>query len=126
VGVAYASDVFRFDAATRPTNIDKADASLGLSFSVPIGPDYTVTFQAARRPVTDSLVSYVGARDERAGLAWGAVSSTGGRVGLTREVDGFGLYSYIGLYQYDGENVADNEKNELGFGTYYKAIERRR
>ena len=122
VGVAYASDVFRFDAATRPTNIDKADASLGLSFSVPIGPDYTVTFQAARRPVTDSLVSYVGARDERAGLAWGAVSSTGGRVGLTREVDGFGLYSYIGLYQYDGENVADNEKNELGFGTYYKAI----
>lgn len=122
LGVAYASDVLRFDAATRPSNIDKTDASVGLSFSVPIGPEYTVNFQAARRPVNDSFLSYVGARDERAGLSWGAVSSTGGRVGLTREVDGFGLYSYLGLYQYDGQNVADNEKTEFGIGAYYKAI----
>lgn len=122
LGAAYASDVLRFDVATRPSNIDKTDASIGLSFSVPVGPDFTATFQASRRPVTDSLLSYVGARDDRAGLEWGAVSATGGRVGLTREVDGFGLYGYLGLYQYDGQNVADNEKTEFGIGTYYKAI----
>ncbi|MCR2747882.1 cellulose biosynthesis protein BcsC [Limnobacter parvus] len=122
LGAAYASDVLRFDVATRPSNIDKTDASIGLSFSVPVGPDFTATFQASRRPVTDSILSYVGAKDDRAGLEWGAVSATGGRVGLTREVDGFGLYGYLGLYQYDGQNVADNEKTEFGMGTYYKAI----
>ncbi|RZS41828.1 Tfp pilus assembly protein PilF [Limnobacter thiooxidans] len=122
LSAGYASDVLRFDVATRPTNIDRADASAGLSFSVPLSPEFTATFQASRRPVTDSLLSYVGAKDERAGLSWGAVSATGGRVGLTREVDGFGLYGYLGLYQYDGQNVADNEKTEFGFGAYYKAI----
>lgn len=122
LAAGYASDVLRFDVATRPTNIDRADASAGLSFSVPLSPELTASFQASRRPVTDSLLAYVGAKDERAGLSWGAVSATGGRVGLTREEDGFGLYGYLGLYQYDGQNVADNEKTEFGFGAYYKAI----
>lgn len=122
LAAGYASDVLRFDVATRPTNIDRTDASAGLSLTVPLSPEYTASFQASRRPVTDSFLSYVGAKDERAGLSWGAVSATGGRLGLTREEDGFGLYGYLGLYQYDGQNVADNEKTEFGFGAYYKAI----
>lgn len=119
---SYASDILRFDIANRPTNIGRTDASAGLNFVIPLSPAYTVNLEASRRPVTDSFLSYVGAKDARAGLGWGAVSATGGRVGLTREVDGFGTYGYAGMYQYDGANVADNTKREFGVGTYFRLI----
>lgn len=73
----------------------------------------------SRRAVTDSLLSFAGAEDERTGQKWGGVTANGGRAQLSYDNREVGAYAYGGMHRLLGENVEDNDRVELGTGVYW-------
>ena len=73
----------------------------------------------SRRPVTDSLVSFAGARDARSGLEWGGATANGGRLQLSYDNGDYGVYGYGGLHKLVGNHVESNSRAEAGTGVYW-------
>ena len=69
--------------------------------------------------MTDSLLSFAGARDARTGDRWGGVSATGGRIDMTWDDGELGLYGYGSLHGITGTRVRSNARAELGGGMYW-------
>ena len=84
-----------------------------------------MTFTASRRPISSSLLAYAGARDPatNGGKNWGGVVATGGGIGLSYDRGGaHGMWADLSAHQISGENVADNSRERLMAGYYYKLI----
>ncbi|TXI29874.1 MAG: cellulose biosynthesis protein BcsC [Aquipseudomonas alcaligenes] len=80
---------------------------------------------ASRRPMSNSLLSYGGARDPRTGISWGAVTANGATLGLSWDQGGdHGIWASLGHHWLFGDNVADNRRTRLMTGYYYRLIER--
>jgi hypothetical protein len=94
----------------------------GLSYRDNLG-DLQLKLDLSRRPVTDSLLSYAGTRDDVTGRTWGGVTATGGRVEIGVEQGRFGLFGYGGLHALTGKNVVSNSRFEVGGGAYYKVLQ---
>lgn len=91
-------------------NADMAKSNVALEFS--------------RRSVTDSVLSYAGAVDNVTGAAWGGVTKTGGQASIYHPFGGsWAGYASVGLYSYDGTNVASNTSNHANASLIYQ-IER--
>lgn len=73
----------------------------------------------SRRAVTDSLLSFAGAEDQRTGQKWGGVTANGGRAQLSYDNREVGAYLYGGIHRLMGNNVADNDRGEVGAGVYW-------
>ena len=90
------------------------------------GLDDSNTFQyllnVSRRPVTDSLLSFAGMRDNNTGLQWGGVSATGVRGQLIKDYNGYGLIGSASWHSLDGNNVVSNSRAEVSGGLYYALI----
>jgi len=77
----------------------------------------------SRRPMTNSLLSYAGTKDPQTGITWGGVTATGATLGLSYDLGGdYGLWSDISAHQLTGTNVANNSRERLMGGYYYKLI----
>jgi tetratricopeptide (TPR) repeat protein len=110
------------DVGTTPVGFRYADVSAGLRVQGSSnGMSYAV--QLSRRPVTESLLSFAGTRDPRNGREWGGVMATGGRVEVSRDFGGWGLYAYGGGSLVDGHNVAGNSRLEAGTGAYRQLLD---
>ncbi|MNF67578.1 Cellulose synthase operon protein C precursor [compost metagenome] len=83
------------------------------------GSDFRYGLSLSRRPVTDSLVSFAGARDARSGLEWGGVTANGGRLQLSYDNGDYGVYGYGGLHKLVGNHVESNSRAEAGTGVYW-------
>jgi hypothetical protein len=80
-----------------------------------LGP-LRVAIEGARRSVTDSVLSYAGAKDPATGEYWGGVVAQGGRLELAL-VGGTGrIYGYGGYDQLVGFHVAENWRATAGTG----------
>ncbi|WER47315.1 cellulose synthase subunit BcsC-related outer membrane protein [Cupriavidus sp. WKF15] len=123
VGVAYDTDRFGVDIGSTPLGFRYTDVNAGARVNLPLTQRTTLGMTASRRPVTDSLLSYAGARDERSGLAWGGVMASGGRAELGWSDGAFGIYGYGGYSVLTGHDVARNSKWEGGGGFYMKLID---
>ncbi|WP_245002034.1 cellulose biosynthesis protein BcsC [Cupriavidus pinatubonensis] len=123
LGVAYETDRFGVDIGSTPLGFRYIDVNAGARFSLPLTQRTTLGVAASRRPVTDSLLSYAGARDERAGLTWGGVMASGGRAELGWSDGSFGIYGYGGYSVLTGHDVARNNKWEGGGGFYMRLID---
>lgn len=75
-----------------------------------------------RRPVTDSLLSFAGAKDSRTGERWGGVVASGGRYDMTYDNGTMGIYGYAGAAALNGTEVQDNARAELGAGLYFHVL----
>lgn len=105
------------DLGTTPVGFRYTDVSAGIRVQGSSnGTSYAI--QLSRRPVTESLLSFAGTRDTRNGREWGGVMATGGRVDVSRDFGGWGLYAYGGGSLIDGHNVAGNSRLEAGTGVY--------
>ncbi|KPA94113.1 cellulose synthase subunit BcsC-related outer membrane protein, partial [Pseudomonas asplenii] len=82
-------------------------------------PNMHYSIALSRRPVTDSLTSFAGAKDRRTGISWGGVTANGGRALLGYDDQEVGLYGYGALHKLVGHNVEDNTRAELGGGLYW-------
>ena len=80
---------------------------------------------ASRRPMSNSLLSFAGARDRPTGVRWGGVTANGGTLGLSWDQGGDnGIWASLGHHWLYGENVADNQRTRAMAGYYHRVVER--
>lgn len=93
----------------------------GVGVERPLGDSEHARYsvELSRRAVTDSLVSFAGARDARTGVEWGGVTANGGRAQLSYDDGDVGVYGYGALHALTGNNVKANTRAELGSGIYW-------
>ncbi|OZI21148.1 hypothetical protein CAL26_27335 [Bordetella genomosp. 9] len=119
VSVAYETDGLSADLGSTPIGFRYTNVIGGVKLNRPLddsGLSYTA--ELSRRPVTDSLLSFAGARDARTGQSWGAVAATGVRLQLTQDYGDYGVYGYGSFQSLDGRNVESNTRLEGGVGLY--------
>ena len=122
LSVGYETAKLKLDLGTTPLGFQVANVVGGLSYRDNLG-DLQLKLDLSRRPVTDSLLSYAGTRDDVTGRTWGGVTATGGRVEIGVEQGRFGLFGYGGLHALTGKNVVSNSRFEVGGGAYYKVFQ---
>ena len=93
----------------------------GVSLEQPLvsSPNMQYSIALSRRPVTDSLTSFAGTKDQRTGATWGGVTANGGRAQLSYDDQEVGAYGYGALHKLVGNNVESNNRAELGAGIYW-------
>lgn len=124
IGVGYRSDRGSVDIGTTPLGFEVTNWVGGLTWNTDIS-DVGVSLTASRRPIASSLLAYAGARDPNlaSGKIWGGVVATGGAIGLSYDRgEAHGIWADISAHQLTGENVADNTRERLMSGYYYKLI----
>lgn len=89
-----------------------------------VGP-VGLSLNASRRPMSNSLLSYGGARDPVTDTRWGAVTANGTSLGMSWDEGGaHGIWASLGYHLLVGENVARNDRLTAMTGYYYKLIDR--
>ncbi|MHC2598019.1 putative Zn-dependent protease [Kluyvera sp. 1366] len=124
LGVGWHNDIWSADFGTTPLGFETRNWVGGFSWKTDV-KDIGLTFTASRRPISSSLLAYAGARDPAAngGKTWGGVVATGGSLGLSYDQGGaHGVWGDISAHQLSGDNVADNSRERLMAGYYYKLI----
>jgi len=125
VGLAVAYEMpslgLKTDLGTSPIGFRESNAVGGISLDRPFveNSNFRYNLNLSRRAVTDSLVSFAGARDARTGNEWGGVTANGLRGQVSYDNQRFGAYAYAGWAKLMGNNVDDNERAELGSGIYW-------
>ncbi|QQX88664.1 BCSC C-terminal domain-containing protein [Cupriavidus necator] len=123
LGVAYESDRFNADLGSTPLGFRYTDVNAGARLNLPLTQRSTLSLGASRRPVTDSLLSYAGVRDERTGQQWGGVMNSSARADVGWDDGLFGIYGYGGYGLLTGHDVKRNTRWEGGGGFYLRVID---
>ncbi|MGK3144020.1 cellulose synthase complex outer membrane protein BcsC [Pantoea sp. C2G6] len=116
--------VWSADLGTTPLGFTVTNWTGGVSWKTDL-KDLGVTLTASRRPIASSLLAYAGARDpaSNGGKRWGGVVATGGGIGLSYDQGGaHGVWADLSAHQLSGQNLADNSRERLMGGYYYKLI----
>ena len=120
VNLALSGDSYKADIGTTPLGQDLSTLVGGVQWSPSLTNFSKLTFTAERRPVTDSLLSYVGTRDRISGNKWGQVTKNGGSIQFSYDDGDAGLYANIGGYSYVGDNVPRNTGITSSAGFYMR------
>jgi len=120
LGIGYETANLAVDVGTLPLGFGQNDIMGGVRYRMGLSDQTSLTGELSRRPVTDSKLSFAGARDARTGERWGAVSANGGRLDLTWDDGSFGTYAIGALHSLQGNNVQSNYRAELGGGMYWR------
>lgn len=123
VSVGYERGGFRADIGSTPLGFDDTQVIGGVGYRGRGGDVFSYSGEASRRAVSDSVLSFAGVEDTRTGQRWGGVTATGAKLGATLDNGLIGGYASLGWHRLEGENVADNERRELGVGVYVHALE---
>ncbi|XAH23245.1 cellulose synthase subunit BcsC-related outer membrane protein [Xylophilus sp. GW821-FHT01B05] len=122
LGVGWESGNLQADLGTTPLGFRYTDVNAGIKYRLPVSDAFSFSIGLSRRPVTDSVLSFAGARDDRTGTAWGGVSATGGRLEANLDEGSYGLYGYGSLHRLTGHQVESNSRAELGAGSYWRIL----
>lgn len=96
----------------------------GATFNGDLG-QFGWSLTASRRPMSNSLLSFAGARDPRTGVRWGGVTANGATLGLSWDQGGDnGVWASLGHHWLYGENVADNQRTRAMAGWYHRVVEK--
>ncbi|RWR02279.1 BscS [[Pantoea] beijingensis] len=118
--LALSGDQYRIDLGSTPLGQDLTTLVGGIQWSPKITDYLTLILTGERRPITDSLLSYVGAKDKLSGERWGRVTKNGGNALLSYDDGDAGFYAGAGAYSYLGENVASNNSLSANAGAYLR------
>jgi len=126
VAVGWQNDTWSADIGTTPMGFEVVDVVGGLSYSNDIGP-FGYTLNAHRRPISSSLLSFGGQKDnasgDHPGTTWGGVRADGGGISMSYDKgEANGVWASLGGDQLTGKNVADNWRVRWMTGYYYKVI----
>lgn len=122
VSVGYQRGGFAVDVGSSPLGFDETQVVGGVGYEGRAGDTLSFSGEASRRAVTDSVLSFAGVEDARTGQRWGGVAATGAKIGATLDNGVLGGYATASWHRLEGENVADNERQELGVGVYVHAV----
>lgn len=111
-----------FDLGSTPYGFTVQNWTGGISYTDKIGlTGWRLT--ASRRPLSNSLLSFSGAKDPRTGIEWGGVMANGAALGLSWDQGGAnGVWADFSHHQLRGKNVADNHRTRLMAGYYRRLI----
>ncbi|MBD7922605.1 cellulose synthase subunit BcsC-related outer membrane protein [Xanthomonas bonasiae] len=123
VSVKYKRGGFAADLGSTPVGFPEQRIVGGVGYRGQIGENLTYSGQAFRRAVSDSLLSFAGVDDGRAGLSWGGVTSNGVRLSATLDNGLLGGYANLTADRLVGHNVADNDHRQVDLGVYVHALE---
>lgn len=122
LSVGYENRHFKGDIGTTPLGFRETNVVGGVQYQNAISDKVSYSIAVARRAVTDSLLSYAGARDAGAGLEWGGVTSSGGRADLGWDDGTSGVYVNAAFQYLDGRHVASNTAEKGGGGVYTRIL----
>ncbi|MEB0213703.1 MULTISPECIES: cellulose synthase subunit BcsC-related outer membrane protein [unclassified Undibacterium] len=123
LSLSYQLSGFKADLGSSPIGFPIRTVVGGLRWSDQI-ESWNYSIEVARRSVTDSYLSYAGAKDSLYGLSWGGVSKNGVRLETAYDTPEGGLYLGAGLARLSGTNVLSNRVFDLGGGIYWRAYRR--
>ncbi|KGT95067.1 cellulose synthase [Erwinia typographi] len=124
IGLGYRSDRWSADIGTTPLGFAVTNWVGGVTWHTD-WRDLGLSLTASRRPISSSLLSWAGTRDPNlaSGKTWGGVVATGGALGISYDQgNANGVWADLSAHQITGENVADNSRQRLMAGYYYKLI----
>lgn len=121
VAVGWQGERLSFDLGTTPLGFPVENWTGGISYTGKWGlTGWRVT--ASRRPMSNSLLSFAGARDPGTGVTWGGVMAAGGALSLSWDQgEANGVWADISHHRLTGQNVADNHRTRL-MGGYYRRL----
>ncbi|MBC3884437.1 cellulose biosynthesis protein BcsC [Undibacterium griseum] len=120
LNLSYELAGFKLDAGSSPMNFPIQNVVGGLRWSTQTD-GISFSAELARRSVTDSYLSYAGAKDTLYGLSWGGVTKNGLRLDASYDGDEGGIYGGFGVYGLTGKNVVRNTSVDAGAGVYWRA-----
>jgi Tfp pilus assembly protein PilF len=124
LSVGYEGKNFGASIGTTPLGFQEVNIIGNATFKGNFGDAWSYKADLSRRPVTDSLLSFAGAKDERTGERWGGVVATGVRGDIGYDDGTYGFYGYGALHGIAGKNVASNSRFETGGGAYIHLLDR--
>ncbi|MBP0462364.1 BCSC C-terminal domain-containing protein [Roseomonas sp. PWR1] len=124
LGASYQRDWFRADVGSTPLGFRTQNVVGGVEVAPGLGGGWRMRVTGERRAVTDSLLSWSGARDGLTGQTWGGVVRTGGRAQVEYSQGPATFYAGGGYSIFQGENVRDNARVEAGAGMNYAVLRR--
>jgi hypothetical protein len=123
LSVGYETNKVKVDVGTTPLGFREENLVGGAQYNGGFTDKVSYSIAVARRAVTDSLLSYAGARDQGQGLEWGGVTSNGARMDLGWDDGTSGVYANLAFQYYDGHNVASNYSEKGGGGFYTRLFQ---
>ena len=126
LAVGYVTKGVAVDVGTTPIGFTYSNLTGGIKLDGPVDEAKTISYlvNVSSRPVTDSLLSFAGTKVNGSGNQWGGVMASGGRVGLTKDLGGYGFYGSAGFYAVNGHNVASNNRRDFSAGSYINIYKR--
>ena len=109
----------KLDVGSSPINFPIRNVVGGVKWSTAVD-SLNLSLELSRRSVTDSYLSYAGAKDSLFGLSWGGVTKNGARLDLSYDMEDGGLYGGLGAYSVQGTQVVKNTGFDLGGGAYWR------
>ncbi|HDR8936876.1 cellulose synthase subunit BcsC-related outer membrane protein [Burkholderia vietnamiensis] len=124
VGVAlgYEGKQVQAEIGATPVGFPYQDIVGGARYNGAITDRAAYSLAVTRRAVTDSVLSYAGARDAGAGLKWGGVMRSGARGTLSWDDGTSGTYVAAGFDFYDGHHVERNFSGKGSGGAYTRIL----
>ncbi len=124
LSLGYQTRGMELDAGVTPLGFQEVDFTGGALFNGTLGKAGTASYSLdiSRRPVTDSVLSFAGRRQDDLGLEWGGVSATGARLTLSKDFGSGGIYGSAAWHSLNGNNVASNHRTEINTGAYSRVI----
>ncbi|MBR7792788.1 BCSC C-terminal domain-containing protein [Undibacterium sp. FT147W] len=110
----------KLDVGSSPLNFPIQNVVGGLRWSTQ-SDGLNFSAEVSRRSVTDSYLSYAGAKDSLYGLNWGGVTRNGLRLDTSYDGEDGGVYGALGVYGINGKNVVKNTQVDAGAGIYWRA-----
>ncbi len=121
VAVAYAAPGIAVDIGQTPRGFQHSNTVGGVKLDGALADDGSLRYRVnlSRRSVTDSLLSFAGARDSVSGKSWGGVVASGARLDMSKDLGGHGFYGSVARHDLRGHEVAANGRSEFGLGSYF-------
>ncbi|MBE9605799.1 BCSC C-terminal domain-containing protein [Acetobacteraceae bacterium H6797] len=110
------------DAGTTPIGFRQTNFAGGIEIAPSLTDQLRLRLAADRRAITDSVLSYAGARDEESGRTWGGVMRTSFRGQLELQTGKTTWYAGGSWSMLRGQNVASNTGREIGVGFNHNLI----
>lgn len=110
------ADWLKLDIGSTPLGFRGSNVVGGLELSPALTDRLRLRVAGERRAVTDSLLSWAGAVDDRTGTSMGPVMRTTGRAQLEVPIGAGFAYGGGGYSSFEGDNVASNTRIEAGAG----------
>jgi Tfp pilus assembly protein PilF len=107
VGAGYANTTLAADVGTSPLGFERSNIVGGVTWT-PTWNSANFNVGVARRPVTNSELSYAGLRDPITGTKWGGVVQTGPFAGIALYREGYSLSGSLQVSELTGTHVEDN------------------